>query len=230
MHHTVVFENKNVKTGFTTWYIWRCSLIQRHPTSGIYDFITFILNSLFWLCGKRTKWIEPLKCFPSVRACAECWLRTFSHTNLSHMSYTDFFQVWHACTLKGAYLKYHSPKKKFLENYSGICNDKTINYRSLTLILGSAYLFLSVLFSSLCLSKKHSWDRKRVSLMFAVLCLLRILLWYLHACCLDGIILGVYCLGLFFDKLCTVFAGKDQICVHKATVWSGLLHWTWNRE
>ena len=58
--------------------------------------------------------------------------------------------------LKGAYLKYHGPKKKFLENYSGICNDKTINYRSLTLILGSAYLFLSVLFSSLCLSKKHS--------------------------------------------------------------------------
>ena len=45
MHHTVVFENKNVKTGFTTWHTWRCSLIQRHPTSRIYDFITFILNS-----------------------------------------------------------------------------------------------------------------------------------------------------------------------------------------
>ena len=141
-----------------------------------------------------------------------------------------FFSGLTCMYLKGAYLKYHGPKKKFLENYLGICNDKTINYRSLTLILGSAYLFLSVFFSSLCLSWKNSWDKKRVLLMFAVLCLLRILLWYLHACCLDGINLGVYCLGLFFDKLCTVFAGNDQICVHKATVWSGLLHWTWNRE
>ena len=35
--------------------------------------------------------------------------------------------------------------------------------------------------------------------------------------------LGVYCLGLFFDKLCATFSGMDQIGVHKTTVWRGLL-------
>ena len=43
IHHTVVFEKKNVKTSFTIWHIWRCSLIQRHPTSGIYDLKTEFL-------------------------------------------------------------------------------------------------------------------------------------------------------------------------------------------
>ena len=126
--------------------------------------------------------------------------------------------------LKGAYLKYHGPKKKFLENYSGICNDKTINYRSLTLILGSAYLFLSVLFSSLCLSKNipeignefHLCSPSFVSSgFFCDIFTLAVL---------TGSIWAYTVLGLFFYKLCTVFAGKDQICVHKATVWSGLLH------
>ena len=69
---------------------------------------------------------------------------------------------------------------------------------------------------------------ERSSLMFAFLFFLQILLRYHHACCLGMIDLGVHCLGLFFNKLCATFSGMDQICVHKATVWRGLLdHKKW---
>ena len=64
---------------------------------------------------------------------------------------------------------------------------------------------------------------KQSSLMFAFLFFLQIVLRYHHACCLGMIDLGVLCLGLFFDKLCATFSGMDQICVHKTTVWKGLL-------
>ena len=61
------------------------------------------------------------------------------------------------------------------------------------------------------------------SLMFAFLFFLQILLRYHHACCLGLIDLGVNGLGLFFDELCAIFSGMDHICVHKTTVWRGLL-------
>ena len=35
--------------------------------------------------------------------------------------------------------------------------------------------------------------------------------------------LGVHCLGLFFDELYATSSGMNQICVHKTTVWRGLL-------
>ena len=69
---------------------------------------------------------------------------------------------------------------------------------------------------------------KQSSLMFAFLFFLQIVLRYHHACCPGMIDLGVLCLGLFFDKLCATFSGMDQICVHKTTVWKGLLdHKKW---
>ena len=69
---------------------------------------------------------------------------------------------------------------------------------------------------------------KQSSLMFAFLFFLQIVLRYHHACCLGMIDLGVLCLGLFFDKLCATFSGMDKICVHKTTVWKGLLdHKKW---
>ena len=37
-----------------------------------------------------------------------------------------FFSGLICMYLKGAYLKYHGPKKKFLENYLGICNVKKL--------------------------------------------------------------------------------------------------------
>ena len=53
IHHTVVFKNKNAKTGITTLHIWRCGLIQRHPTSGIYAFIKFLHLTRYSDCAWR---------------------------------------------------------------------------------------------------------------------------------------------------------------------------------
>ena len=115
IHHTLVFENKNVKTGFTTWYIWRCSLIQRHPTSGIYDFLTFILNSLFRLCVNKVNWTIEMLSF-STRMREMLTTNFFPYKLIPYELYW-FFSGLTCMYLKGAYLKYsgYGPKKKFLE-------------------------------------------------------------------------------------------------------------------
>ena len=133
IHHTVVFENKNFKTGFKTWHTWRCSLIQRHPTSGIYDFITFILNSyvrqekasLSMKLDTKNKvnWTIEMFSF-NTRMREMLTTNFFLYKPIPYELYW-FFSILTCMYLKGAYLKYsgYSPKKKFLEHYSGICND-----------------------------------------------------------------------------------------------------------
>ena len=91
--------------------------VERHPTSGIYNFITFILNSLFRLCLKR-KLPSSMKLDTKNKVNWTIEMFSFS-TRIREMLTTNFFlyklipyelhwffSVLTCMYLKGAHLKY----------------------------------------------------------------------------------------------------------------------------